>query len=165
MNFAKEDTYQIACSLGAASSSQVIANVDYRMIGLLPNLGAASFADACVGSFLALELERDLLKVPNLSLVDVVNFHVASVSGYVFICIHFCRLLFAIRWFHVTLSTFAGLAPSSRASASRACFSPGPGERSCGQGRKDPSPREGARGGQQIGRRECLCPQDYGGAG
>ena len=59
------------------------------MIGLLPNPSGASFTDVCAGSFLALELERDLLKVPNLSLVDDVNFHAASVSGDVFICICF----------------------------------------------------------------------------
>ena len=61
----------------------------HRMIGLLPNQGVASFVDACVGSFSALELERDLLKVPNSSLIDAVNFHAASVSSYVFICICF----------------------------------------------------------------------------
>jgi len=96
MNSTKEETYRIARSLGAVSSSRVIANVDCRTIGLLPNQSAASFAITCAGSFLAPELERDLLKVPNLSIVDAVNFHAASVSGYVFICIHFCRLLFAV---------------------------------------------------------------------
>jgi hypothetical protein len=89
MNSAKEETYRIACSLGAVLSSRVIANVDYRAIRLLPNPGVASFTDACAGLFSALELRRDLLKVPNLSLIDAVNFHAASVSGYVFICIHF----------------------------------------------------------------------------
>ena len=89
MNSTNEETYRIARSLGAASSSWVIGNVDYRTIGLLPNLGEASFTDACIGLFLAPELERDLLKVPNSSLIDVVNFHAASVSCYVFICICF----------------------------------------------------------------------------
>jgi hypothetical protein len=89
MNSGKKGTYQIARSLGSTSSFGVIANVDYHMIGLLPNPGAASFADTCAGSFMAPELERDLLKVPNLSLIDAVNFHVASVSVYVSVCIHF----------------------------------------------------------------------------
>jgi hypothetical protein len=89
MNSTKKGTYQIAHSLGATSSFGVIANVDYHTIGLLPNPGAASFADACAGSFMAPEFERDLLKVPNLSLIDEVNFQVASVSVYVSVCIHF----------------------------------------------------------------------------
>ena len=96
MNSTKEETYRIARSLGAVSSSRVFANMDYRTINLLPNSGGASLADVCTGSFSALELERDLLKVPNSSLVDVVNFHAASVSGYVFIYIRFCCLLSAL---------------------------------------------------------------------
>ena len=75
MNSAKEETYRIVRSLGAASNSRVITNVDHHMVGLLPNQSAASFTDACVGSFLALEVERDLLKVPILSLIEAVNFH------------------------------------------------------------------------------------------
>ena len=134
MNSTKEETYRIARSLGATSSSRVFANMDYRTIGLLPNSGGASFADMCTGSFSALELERDLLKVPNLSLVDVVNFHVASVSGYVCIYICFAILLFALRLFDVVRLTFASYAPNSRALASRACFFPRPREGSCGQG-------------------------------
>jgi len=39
MNIAKEETYQIAHSLGATSNSRVIANVDYRTVGLLPGQG------------------------------------------------------------------------------------------------------------------------------
>ena len=45
----EEETYRIACSLGAASSSHVIANVDHHTIGLLPNKVVAEFADACSG--------------------------------------------------------------------------------------------------------------------
>ena len=92
MNSAKEETYQIARSLGAASTSRVIANVDHRTIGLLPNQNEASFTDACAGLFSAPEVERYLLKVPNSSLIEAVNFHVASVSGRVFTCIHFVAL-------------------------------------------------------------------------
>ena len=94
MNSTKQETYRIARSLGAASNSQVIASVDHHTIGLLPNQSAASFADACVGSFLAPEVERDLLKVPNLSLIEVVNFHAASVSGWVlpYVCFVACFL-------------------------------------------------------------------------
>ena len=92
MNSTKEETYQIARSLGAASTSRVIANVDHHMIGLLPNQNAASFGDACAGSFSAPEVERYLLKVPNSSLIEAVNFHVASVSGRVFTCIRFVAL-------------------------------------------------------------------------
>jgi hypothetical protein len=69
MSSAKEETYRIARSLGAALNSRVIANVDYRTVGLLPTPSAASFADACASSFSALEVERDLLKVSNLSLI------------------------------------------------------------------------------------------------
>ncbi|XP_066333146.1 uncharacterized protein [Miscanthus floridulus] len=57
---------------GAASGSRVIVNVDYRTVGLLPGKVAPDFADACVGSFMALEVERDLLRVPNSSLVEAV---------------------------------------------------------------------------------------------
>ena len=63
MTSAKEETYRIARSLGASSNSRVVANVDYHTVGLLPNQSAASFIDACVGSFSAPEVERDLLKV------------------------------------------------------------------------------------------------------
>ena len=62
------------------------------MVGLLRNQITASFADACAGSFLAPEVERDLLKVPNLSLIEVVNFHAASVSGWVLTYIHIVAL-------------------------------------------------------------------------
>ena len=89
MNFAKEETYPIAHSLGAASNSWVIANVDYCTVGLLLDQGAANFADACAGAFLAPEVERDPLKVPNSSLIEAVNFHAASVCGRVFTCICF----------------------------------------------------------------------------
>jgi hypothetical protein len=63
--------------------------VDYHTVGLLPDQGAANFADACTGAFLALEVERDLLKVPNSSLIEAVNFHAASVSGRVLACVRF----------------------------------------------------------------------------
>jgi hypothetical protein len=92
MNSMKEETYRIARSLGAASNSRVIANVDHHTVGLLSNQSAASFVDACAGSFLALEVKRGLLKVPNSSLIEAVNFHAASVSGRVFTYIHFVAL-------------------------------------------------------------------------
>ena len=60
MNSMKE-SYRIARSLGAASTSRVIANVDYRTIGLLPSLSEASFANAFASSFSAPEVKRDLL--------------------------------------------------------------------------------------------------------
>ena len=81
MNSTKQETYRIARSLGAASNSRVVTNMDYRTVGLLPNPSAASFIFACAGSFSAPKVERDLLKVPNLSLIEAVNFHAASVSG------------------------------------------------------------------------------------
>jgi hypothetical protein len=92
MNSVKEETYRISHSLGAASNSWVIANVDHHTVGLLLNQSAASFANACAGLFLAPEVERDLLKVPNLSLIEAVNFHAASVNGRVFTYIHFVAL-------------------------------------------------------------------------
>ena len=46
MNSTKEESYQISRSLGAASNSRVIANVDHRIVGLLPGKVAADFADA-----------------------------------------------------------------------------------------------------------------------
>jgi hypothetical protein len=102
MNSAKEETYRIARSLGIASSSRVIVNVDYRAVGLLPNQVAAGFADACVGAFSAPEVERDLLKVPNSSLIKAVNFHDASVSILLLICAPFaaCCLATALYVFH-----------------------------------------------------------------
>ena len=75
MTSTKDETYRIARSLGAASNSWVVANVDYRMVGLLPNQSVSSFTDACAGSFSAPKVERDLLKVPILSLIEAVNFH------------------------------------------------------------------------------------------
>ena len=88
MNSAKEETYRIARSLVATSNSQVIANMDHRAVGLLPNQSAASFVNACAGSFSAPDVEMDLLKVPNSSLIEAVNFHAASVSGKASTCIH-----------------------------------------------------------------------------
>jgi hypothetical protein len=78
----------IARSLGAASSSRVITNVDYHTVGLLPVPGGANYTDACAGSFSAPEVERDLLKVPNTSLIEEVNFHAASVSFILFSDVH-----------------------------------------------------------------------------
>ncbi|CAD6257024.1 unnamed protein product [Miscanthus lutarioriparius] len=49
MSSVEEETYHIAHSLGAASSSRVITNVDHHTIGLLPNKVVAEFADACSG--------------------------------------------------------------------------------------------------------------------
>jgi hypothetical protein len=63
--------------------------MDYRIVGLLLDQGMARFADACAGAFSALEVERDLLKVPNSSLIEAVNFNAANVSGWVFACICF----------------------------------------------------------------------------
>ena len=70
----------------------MIANVDHRVVGLLSSQSAARFADACVGSFSAPKVERDLLTFPNSSLIEAVNFHAASVSGWVLSCILFIAL-------------------------------------------------------------------------
>lgn len=91
MSTAKEETYRIAHSLGAASSSRVVVNVDHCTIGLLPSKIVADFADACVGSFTAPEVERDLLKVLDSSLVEAVNFHAISVSAPIFIILRIRR--------------------------------------------------------------------------
>jgi hypothetical protein len=66
-----------------------LPTLDYRTVALLLDRGAANFADACAGAFSAPKVERDLLKVPNLSLIEAVNFHAASVSGRVLTCIRF----------------------------------------------------------------------------
>ena len=95
MTSTKEETYWIARSLGVASNSRVIANVDYCMVGLLPNTSVASFAVACAGLFLAPEVERGLLKVPNPSLIEAVNFHAASVSELEFAHIRLVALFIA----------------------------------------------------------------------
>ena len=67
--------------------------MDYRTVGLLPTTSVASFSDA----FIAPEVERDHLKVSNSSLIETVNFHAASVSGWMFdfcLCISLgCSLL------------------------------------------------------------------------
>ena len=89
MSSVKEETYRIARCLGATSNSWVITKVDYRMVSLLSTPSAASFADACAGSFSVPEVERDLFKVPNSSLIEAVNFHATSVSEWVLTCIHF----------------------------------------------------------------------------
>lgn len=62
MSVTKEETYRIARYLGVASSSWVIVNVDHRTIGLLPDKATVEFADACAGSFAALEVEREPLE-------------------------------------------------------------------------------------------------------
>ena len=66
----------------------------------------ASFADACAGSFSVPEVERDLLKVPNSSLIEAVNFHAVSVSGKASTCIRSITLFLlggGLMW-HVCLS-------------------------------------------------------------
>jgi hypothetical protein len=95
MSSVKEGTYRIVHSLGASSNSWVVANVDYCTVGLLLIPSATSIADVCSGLFLAPKVERDLLKVPNLSLIEATNFHAASVSGWILPCIHFASILSA----------------------------------------------------------------------
>ena len=73
-------------------NSRVIANVDHRTIGLLPDEAVVAFIDACAGLFIAPVVERDLLKVPNSSLVEMVNFHATTVSAITF----FSCLLFLL---------------------------------------------------------------------
>ena len=97
MNFVKEETYRIARSLGATLNCWVVANVDYRTVGLLRTPSSTSFVDSCTGSFLAPEVERDLLKVSNSSLIEAVNFHAASVSGWMFDLSLYFRLAVAYR--------------------------------------------------------------------
>lgn len=102
MTSVKEETYQIARALGAVSNSRVIANVDHRTVGLLPGEAMVAFADACVSSFTALEEDRGLLKVPNSSLMEVVNFHATSISAVTFFLFAFLIVL-AFEYCHVTL--------------------------------------------------------------
>jgi hypothetical protein len=80
MTSVKEKTYRIARALEDVSNSRVITNVDHQTIGLLPGEAMIAFIDACAGSFVAPEVERDLLKVPSSSLVEAINFHATSVS-------------------------------------------------------------------------------------
>ena len=92
MTSAKEETYRIARALGAPLNSRVIAHVDYRTVGLMPNKAAADFVDSFVGSLSAHEVERDHLKVPYTSLGEVVSFHATSVSivtciSLIFVCL------------------------------------------------------------------------------
>jgi hypothetical protein len=47
MTTAKEKTYKLARALGAPSNSRIIANVDYRVVGLLLEKAAVDFADRC----------------------------------------------------------------------------------------------------------------------
>jgi len=91
MNSTKKETYRIAHAIGMLSDSRVIANVDYHIIGLLPDKTAADFTNACARSFLASEVEKGLLKVPQSSLAEAVNFHAASVRARFFSSIHFFR--------------------------------------------------------------------------
>jgi hypothetical protein len=80
MTTAKEETCKLARALGAPSNSRIIANVDYRAVGLLPEKAAVDFADRCTGSFSAPEVKRDLLTVPHGSLTEAVNFHASGVN-------------------------------------------------------------------------------------
>lgn len=76
----KEETYRIARSLGSASHSRVIGNIDHRVIGLLPNKDGAKFADTYAVSVVAPEVQRDLLKVSDASLAEAMNYHAVNVS-------------------------------------------------------------------------------------
>jgi len=58
---------------------------------MLPSKVAVDFPDAYVGLFSALEVERDLLKVPHSSLAEAVNFHAASISNKIFFFFCFSR--------------------------------------------------------------------------
>lgn len=80
MGSAKEETYRIARSLGIGSWSRLVGNEDYRAVGLLPSQEAVAFADSCSESFAAPELERDILKVPDTTLMEAANYHAISVS-------------------------------------------------------------------------------------
>ena len=84
MSYAKEETYRIGHSLGAASRSRVIVNIDHYTIGLLPDRVTTDLADASTGSFTTPEVERELLKVSDSSLAEAVCFHAVSVSVHVF---------------------------------------------------------------------------------
>lgn len=52
----KEDTYRIARSLGSDSSARVVCNMDFHLIGFLPNKEASEFDAEYGSSFIALEV-------------------------------------------------------------------------------------------------------------
>lgn len=85
---AQEESYRIARSLGAASSAQVLAKVDYVEAGLLPGRLGLEFAEQCSSAFVAPEVECDVLSVSTPDLLDAINFHAISVSSFFdyFVC-------------------------------------------------------------------------------
>lgn len=79
-DFAREDTYRIARSLGMDSKARLVVHVNPTAAGLLPGREGAALAEACLGAFGAPELERDLLKSSDLELMEAASFHAISVS-------------------------------------------------------------------------------------
>lgn len=87
-NFAKEESYRIACSFGTGSHAHVVASVDQANVGLLPNWAGVGLSEACSDSFAMPEVQWDLLKVPNLELLEATSFHAISVRPSC--CLLFC---------------------------------------------------------------------------
>jgi hypothetical protein len=62
---AREESYRIARSLGAASKANLAYGFDFCQIGMLPgeNSDAAKFTEHCQKDLVTTEMERDLLHV------------------------------------------------------------------------------------------------------
>lgn len=85
---AKEESYCIARSFGAASELHPSCGFDFHQIRLLPseNTDTIRFSEHCQKAFAAPEVEQDLLEVGDSSLVEATTFHSASVSVVSFHC-------------------------------------------------------------------------------
>ena len=80
----REESYRIACSLGATSEMNLAYNFNFHQIGILPSkdFNAANFAEQCQKALVAPKMERDLLYVEESMLAEATSFHLASVSGF-----------------------------------------------------------------------------------
>jgi hypothetical protein len=67
---------------------------NYREIGMMPSREVAEFVDFCDESFSIPEFERDILKEPDIDLMEAANYHAVSVSStwippFTFLCFVF----------------------------------------------------------------------------
>jgi len=73
---AREESYRIAHSLGAASEANLACSFNFCQIGILSgeNFDAARFAEQCHKALVAPEMERDLLQLDDSTLAEAASF-------------------------------------------------------------------------------------------
>ena len=92
---AREESYRITRSLGAALEANLACGYNFRQLGILPgeNSDAAKFAELYQKALVAPEMERDLFQVEDSALVEAASFHLVSVSGFFPLCTLFALCL------------------------------------------------------------------------